>query len=239
MSRDLQWDGSDIGSFSKSIIVGTEYFSKLMYVSLKIGDDLIHGILVQMQTTLPCLFDELKTVFGLPKTGSHRIKIGSKRYILYKASYISGEIVHDKGLKDDLINSYPELRAIVSRFLTFRSIVGVSPNLMKNIKIRQTSSHFVYPVSFNDKFTYDQKHGKYSEGKQSVTTAILKWFEYSSMKQHLLEMLNWNPDKIHDRSTELILELRSKINSVIQRVDPDFISLSQHIVVNICHIIEI
>jgi hypothetical protein len=122
-------------------------------------------------------------------------------------------------------------------------MVGVSPNREDSIKIRKSSTFFVYPVSFADKFLYDNKTGKYSEGKQKLSNAAYgRWFNSVSMKRQLQSMIGISEDDIEnnqDYITEVFFNLREKMTEVIKRIDPEFVSLVQHISINMNNILEI
>jgi len=90
------WNGTFLGSFDQSVILNQTDLNGLKYVHISLWGFKSYGILVSStQSTnadLLCIYDELKEVFGLVKTGTHTLNIKGKKYVLYRA--ISTNTLH-------------------------------------------------------------------------------------------------------------------------------------------------
>jgi hypothetical protein len=88
MLRDIEltWDGSILPPVSASLILDKYKDGSRTFLIL----DTNEGPLIvraTVQKRVYCLMDEMKEYFGLPKSGSHSIKIGSRKYTIYRHSY--------------------------------------------------------------------------------------------------------------------------------------------------------
>ena len=225
-TNPYMWDGTYLGNFDYTVITNELVYSNLRYVQLTIWEFKTYAILVNSgnETNLRCIYDELKETFNLPKTGSHSIIIDSKYYVIYRASTSSGTILYDDELSEKIVKKYDylNLRQRVAYFFTFRHLLGVSPNTVTNVKIRYSGSGFIYPVSFNDKFTVDVKNNIIKNSDRLITVRNFdKWFPkdatFSSM---IKEMLHFNQ---YDSIPEAMSPIMNSVTNIIYRIDRDLL----------------
>ncbi len=240
----FKWDGSFLGEFSQDVILNCTESEKLKYVELKIWAYRTFGILVSSKTPdLLCIYDELKDLFGLMKTGTHSIKIKGKTYVLYRAIYSNPNLVSknheavddpegpvsglqfDEELTTGTLDKWKhltELKGQIKNLLAYRHLLGVSPNSESGIKIRKTGTGMVYPISLNDKFSIDQKEG-IKNGKRSISDKNFeKWFLGESFAEAIQKMLHF---RANDSIPETISVIRDRITDTVHRINREFIWL--------------
>lgn len=146
----MKWDGSYLGEFSKNIIES----SHEDYTLLHFSDEYIPVILANHRDLLPIFIDEIKPLYCVTKTGTHSIKIGGKRYVVYRVPYVHRQ----KGKKDefrvttdlklDLISDddLDSYRDEVEIMLTFRRLVQLNTT-SKNLYLRNNDIISLYDTS--------------------------------------------------------------------------------------------
>lgn len=221
----LKWDGSHLGTFTHSIILESSNINGYRHVHLKLNSIKVYGILC-LGNKIACIYDELKTLFGLLKTGSHSLNIGTKSYILYSCSETSNFFICDDEISNVTIERYNHLNLSdqIVRLFTFRHIIGVSPNSETGIRIRKTVTGFIYPVSFNDKFVVKDEEVKFGATTMSEKT-YNKWFKDKSIVDISREIL----DIRSKETTDKINMLRSAISDIIKRIDKEQLWLENYI----------
>lgn len=225
------WNGTFLGKFDQSILKNETGYNGLRYVLLEIQGFKAHGILVSSTALTPadllCIYDELKEIFGLVKTGTHSITINSKTYVVYRAIF-SNNIQFDESLSDDVLHKYhhleEDLKFKVMNLLAYRHLLGVSPNSESGIKIRKSGTGLIFPISLNDKFTVDRKQGIIKNGLKVMSDKnFAKWFPVGDTFAGTIQnMLHFKPD---DDIPELVDKIRDKISEIVHRINKEFVWL--------------
>lgn len=234
----MQWDGSHLGEFTSEVIRKEYQTASAKYWRLQLGDQSVFASVRPLKSTLPCVVDELKRVFGLSRTGSHRITIGGASYLLYRESCLSfGDreiIVQNPCLSESFGPEVHQARRLIQYVFAFRELVGLSPNHNGVIRLR-TSQHvsrltgritnnpIVEVLSTQDnvvRTTHDQR----------VTlpqTVLRQWFSDVDVTDTVCMMTGFfgDPEAIHIK----LSHYRSQIEETITRVDRSFIWLSNAI----------
>lgn len=100
LSKNFQWDGTSLGTFSDKLIRCKWKVRPFKYMMFDVdhhdGEKVMIVNYVKTRTkansTLPCIFDELKTVFRMRKRGSHRINFGFGELVIYPISMYKAPI---------------------------------------------------------------------------------------------------------------------------------------------------
>ena len=214
----FKWDGSNVTDIiSKSDIYQGKYNDKIYwmikYDNNKIIEEVI-CIIKSCKNTIPCLIDELKPVFGLPKLGTHWFIYKKKMKMLIKCvrtkkGYIKEEITLNK------IEVCTRLLILqIQEIFTFRELLGVTCSYESSIIIRE-SKNSIYPISYYD------PNMTIKDVKVIPFTVLNKWFKGTSIDNVVKRLL-----KIYkiDRIGEVLYNIRNKIEKIIERVDKRAIS---------------
>lgn len=213
----LAWDGTFLTNKVK-VRCQSVYHTRT-YAQIDVMGDGEHiNVILASGNTLNCIIDELKTIFHVPKTGSHRIGLdGVDRTI-----YTVGRDVYDADITDDIHTNANKayLLTMIQKLLIFRDIAGVSPNILSHIRIRTTEGNYEYPVSCKDSFPFDRKKGIMKHDNSPLSAQVLeKWFvnHGTSPDKVFLKMI---PEITRDNLLEIMHRIRISIDRVIADIDP-------------------
>lgn len=139
---EVKWDGSYLGSYSRSSIVRKVKRSPLDLYELRLETTTgggSSGDLVRLRcamhvtrTSLPCIIDELAPLYGVGKVGTHTAKFGTVTYALYRTDE-SGDYTTLAECEGPYSDAFVES---VSRVLTFRMVMGQVRNTESSIIVR-------------------------------------------------------------------------------------------------------
>lgn len=138
----MQWDGSHLGEFTAVVIQREHHAHSTKYWRLQLGEQSIFASVRPLKSTLPCIIDELKRVFALTRTGTHRITIDGTGYLLFRESCLTiGDqeiIVTNPCLSEAHGPEVENARRLIQYVFAFRELMGLSPNHNGVIKLRTT-----------------------------------------------------------------------------------------------------
>ncbi|MCL6572889.1 MAG: hypothetical protein K6T88_14595 [Bacillus sp. (in: Bacteria)] len=232
---DLIWDGSYLGQISitditelqiETSVDGNEIRRdpKARYYLIKINGKLIGPCLMKgQQSSFPCLIDEIKSIFRLPKLGTHQIKIGNNFCVIIQVQLDSNGAIIEEGTLKDAVYDGPEnllFRRKVQETFAFREILAVSKTCEKSIRLRTSWDGRIYPISFREP-------GMIFRSKRSIipNTVIKKWFNDVTISQTIISMMKTQNMDLGS----YLSEFRTKLEDIIHRVDRDSIWISSFI----------
>lgn len=235
----LKWDGTDITPLiSKSSVYEGKHL-KTKYWLIHIPDsDKEKGfsetcIAKGSKNNIPCLIDELKPIFGLQKLGTHWCKHKGKYMILIRCvktpdDHIKQELTLDKiDVRKNTSSDSSEgsrmglLKLQIQEIFAFRELLGISCSFESSILIREYKNS-IYPIS------QSEASMSFNDTKCRVPETMLnKWFEETNIDTVVARIL-----KIHDLRymTEVLNDIGTKIESVIERLDRTLIAYKDGIV---------
>lgn len=234
----MLWDGSHLGDFPGAVIQREYHAYGTKYWKLQLGDQNLFASVRPLKSTLPCVVDELKRVFALTRTGSHRITIDGASYLLYRETYLTlGDqeiIVQNQCLSESQGPELEESRRLIQYVFAFRELLGLSPNHNGVIKLR-TSPHIsrltgrvtnnpIPEVLSSQDNTIRTTH----DHRTTLPQTILKqWFSDVDVTDTVCMMTGFRgePETIHVK----LSYYRGQIEDVINRVDRSQIWLSNAI----------
>jgi hypothetical protein len=211
----FKWDGTDVTEFiSKCDIFGAK-FNRLKYWVIqytdpetkKISEDTC--IIKSSKNSLPCLVDELKVIFGLPKLGTHWCRLNGKTYTLVKCIRTIEGYIKEEITLNMIAVSTPLLIMQIQEVFAFRELLGVTCSYESSIIIREGKTG-PYPISFNE------PNMATGDNKVIPFTILDKWFEDSNLDDVVKRLCRINNI---DRLATVIYELRKQIDEIIERVD--------------------
>ena len=224
----LKWDGRFLGDFPKKCIKCTIIPKNGITLHiLQTPTFLVRCLLkAPRDTSVPCILDELKGCFGLDKLGTHRIKIGGRRYLMIRCT-----------LTDILLNKFPENK-ITSEFeeemrklITFRYILSV-PHTQNSSFLARTCETLV-PCSFYEPQTF--VHERTIDPPERF---MRRWFGEKDVCAYVLKLL---PKNKEEEWTPFLCRLRTDIETVIEAVDADYLWIGVYVIEKIaklCTLVE-
>jgi hypothetical protein len=222
---NFMWDGSDLGSYPDDIIVYEDAHDNVKYWKITIGNRTEVCMYRKYTNMFPCVVDELKPFFGLTKNGTHKIKIGSTRYIITRLHQdADGDPIFgrplSKILPDDPLRMDDYISQEIRKILAFRELLAISSSYESNIWLHPTGATY-QPISVRE------INSKLDKGQDvSVVTSgiIKKWFSKISLSQTIKQLVNYHGDP-----SECLVRTRKDVDKVISRVDENYIMYSNFI----------
>jgi hypothetical protein len=256
LNNRLKWDGSYLGSYIGAIthqwsLAGTNYYG----ITLPQGwsnehpEGIIYCTVNCTNDLFPCIVEDIKKIFGIPRRGIHRITIDNKEYILYYIPIsIKGEVIWETPL-NRLDNKHPlrrnpNFRKEVQKIIAFCDILALSSTGEPNIRIRPSTDGEYIPISVNESTTTIYKSDTYD---YSILTKSLftKWFgEETSINDIVKEMVHYQSNHslnvkipkiqgielMNDNLAIISAEIRNKVDEIIKRYDNNYIWYSCFII---------
>jgi hypothetical protein len=211
----FKWNGSEITDFIKdeeTLIEEAKYNQKTYWI-IKHGENEEICMKKNTKSSIPCLVDELKPVFGLEKIGTHWFRFKSKIMIIFKVNIENGVILEDLPLNE--IEYKRELETEIRRIFLFREFLGTTSNFERNIILRH-KNYFVKPLSF-----YETSMVPSHSGKVIPDTILDKWFKDTSLEQAIKTF--FGVTKFEDIN-RILLDLKDNMSKIFLRVNPDAIT---------------
>lgn len=234
INNKLPWDGSYLGHYSKAI-VNEFLIERQRYYTMILPDrGLIYCLGYQTKDLFPCIVDELKTVFGLPRRGSHQLHIDNKLYLIFYVPLVNDKtIVWEAKLKlfenKHPIRSNQQFKEEMYKIIAFCEILALTSTSETKIIIRMNPDKSPFPVAINDKNSAVFKSPIYDP---SILTKTLndKWLsEDFNLPVIIRKLINYDKlvsDSDIDESNKnliIISNLRKKIQEVIRKYDPHYL----------------
>lgn len=229
----LAWDGSDLGTLSKYLLIATIKYRDFTYWKFRLHGD-IHYCMSRLVSTKDkgshqCIIDESKVIFGLPKLGTHRIRYQGKNYLLSKVPMANDYTVQTEfeiGKIPDLdtcLAQYPDIKYKMQNLMAFWDIMGIKATdncaILRNFG---TEMNPIWsPVGFKEISINPREFGHFSK------TMIRRWFSEMSISQATLRLIDvTNSDRFFERQ----IDIRQQLQDIIKRIDPKVLHLSSEII---------
>jgi hypothetical protein len=197
---ELDWNGSWLGTYTDSIVIKTVKAYPFSICYIYIEGLMETGTWVakhQSKSAYPCIIDEIKTVFGMVKIGTHSITIKGKLYIIYNT------MGPPMLLSNIQYSVTPEMKLQVQDTFVFRMIVGLNCNFESSICIVGG-----VPTSYRNRIDVNSDDGG------AISNLMLnKWFT-DSMRDSIKRMI---------APSSRTWTARQRIQAVINRIDPQLI----------------
>jgi len=221
----FRWDGSYLGRICGRNILEKVEFSGIKYWRIKVLGHMKICIVRSIANEIPCICDELKEYFSLPKLGTHSVLYRSKRYLLVEARTDSNNLIIEEITIDKVDpNSNMEFVRRVRETFVFREILGLIMSRDKSIVVRWSEKSYIppYPVSF-----YESQMRPHDNNVVISNVVENKWFDDVSIDDVIRSMLKIenNEDVI-----ERIAYVRNNIENIIVRIDRNMIWMVRPII---------
>ena len=256
LNNRLAWDGSHLGSHNGTRITcrweqqGTKYTGIYLEEGWSEGmpGGSIYCIAICSKDLFPCIVDDIKRLFDIPRRGVHRIGIAGKEYILYYVPIsVRGEIIWETPLSRldsrHRLRSDPIFRRDVQKVIAFCDILALCGTGEPSIRIRPGADGKFTPISVNERTTAIMKESSYDYSILSKTL-FSKWFgENTSLCDVVKDMVKYqsvryqtgipiprSPGGNSDNLAVISACMRNEIDAIIKRYDGNYIWYSYFIV---------
>ena len=227
MDSLFNWDGSDVTNIiSKSDIYQARYEKNTYWIiqykpSQEDTEQRKETCMVKTtKSNIPCLVDELKTVFNLAKIGTHWCRQGGKLRILFRCEMTPEGYIKEGINLNQVIHCSPMLKLQIQEIFAFRELLGVTCSYASSIHIRE-GKNGPYPISFYEPNMLT------TEKCMIPGTVLDKWFDETSIDEVVKRICRI---RSIDGLSKLLHTLRSKIDVIIDRVDKQAISYKSCII---------
>lgn len=215
------WDGSDIGRLNEDelMLIGTSQKTGKKYWRITIGNFHTIAMIIRSPSSLPCVIDELKSIFGLPKIGTHRCRLpdSNKCILLRVAVDQRNNIVEEVPLDSITLESYdvPLLESI-RRTLAFREALGIKKTTENNLWLRRDHTGNLCVVGSGESNVI-------SLGSDKVIKDILRerWFGVKEKPCPIDQtiFMTWINAYDQEGLSSKLNSIREQVNVTIHRVD--------------------
>ena len=256
LNNRLLWDGSHLGWHRGTRIrckweqEGTKYTRIDVEEGWSEGmpGGSIYCIAMCSKDLFPCIVEDIKRLFDIPRRGVHRIGIGGREYILYYVPIsVRGEIIWETPLSRldsrHPLRSDPIFRRDVQRVIAFCDILALCGTGEPSIRIRPGAHGKFTPISVNEKTTAIMKESNYDYSILSKTL-FSKWFgektsicdvvkdmvKYQSVRQQNGVPIPHSPGGSSDNLAVISAGMRNKIDKIISSYDSKYIWYSYFVV---------
>lgn len=206
------WDGSNVTDFIEddhTILEEGVYEKKKYWIISNRGEKEV--CLVRSATSsLPCLIDEIKPIFGLEKIGTHWFKFKGKIMILIRLEREQDSVLEELTLNEFGYNK--DLEYEIQKIFVFRELLGISKSYEKSIILRN-KKFFIKPISF-----YEPNMCPANCSKVIPDSVLEKWFKGVNIDQIVLKLIGVNSI---ENMNIVLSEIKSKMDQIVLRVDPN------------------
>ena len=211
----FKWDGTDVTLILKdaNIYSGCHEKHKYWYIKFNHNDDYEICIVKNAKSTIPCLIDETKQIFGLQKVGTHWCDIGGLKLLLKPNMTPEGYIVADIPLSKFKVDHKDKITDLfkmqIQEIFAFRELMGITCSFESSIVVRE-NKNTIYPLS------YYEPNMKLEDGKIIPYSILDNWFEEKSIDTVVKNKLKvFHMDDINNT----LHRIRNQLEEIIEKTD--------------------
>lgn len=251
--QPFQWDGSDLGTITKKQISAHAIYKQTTFWRLTILNYESIGIVRSIKSLEPIIVDEMKSIFGLNKTGTHYFTYNNQLYIFMEARLGLSTLVEDKerivayhsnvDIKklrcniciqgEKTLDYLPPctnkaFKKAVREYYTYRDILGVTCTRDSSFLIRH---RYIKDYQIDETYGYplsfiEPEIAPFAASAKIADSVFIRWFDEIPVGSVLRVMMNVRTlEEVPDRLEEYI----SKMREVIRRIDSKAEWLLQYI----------
>ena len=208
----FKWDGTDVTDLVSECDIFEAIYNKTIYWIIK-NQDITEYCLVRNGNTTVCLSDELKSLFGLKKVGTHWLKYQNKIKILIKPTITpEGYIKEEINLKS--IQAMNDLTILqIQEIFAFRELLGITCSYISSLVWRE-NGNLGYPLS------YYEPNMNPDDKKVIPITILDKFFKGTSLTEVIRRLIKI---KKIEALPKVSFKLGTNIEQIIYRVDRNLI----------------
>jgi hypothetical protein len=147
------WDGSELGGGE---VIDSWYTDGDLYYLIYCYD---RGYVIcqanRTSSTFPCIIEDIRILFDLPRRGTHRIIMASYHWILYYVPLSSDQktLSYETHLSNipntNSLRSTEEFRYEMARLLVFQEVLSITQTSETNIRLRSVGDLYL-PISYGE-----------------------------------------------------------------------------------------
>lgn len=224
----LPWKCEDLGNYNNItcnqwLIDGKIYYRLCMPFgwSETYPSGFIYCQLETIKNLFPCIVEDLKEVFNIPRRGLHRITLDNTEYFMfYVPTTINGEIIWETPVKylpkSHYLRQNPYFCHRMREAIIFSDILALTRTNESNICVRRSHTGESFPVSYNEYNTTVSKGDNFSV---ILKTLFNKWFDENTNIPKIVHKLANKPDNL----LQYTYDLQCKVDDIIKKYDKEFI----------------
>lgn len=242
----FKWNGTHLGEINIYNIIDFRVDGSIVYWKIRLYGHETICIVRKCKTNNPCVIDELKSIFGLKKLGTHSVSYLGDTYILIRArcTMDGASIVGEHTLKDlyntvIMTNSY--LRRTIREIFVFRDLLCLSKTNESSILLRRTGfatpgivdmmENEIYPVSFIENNININKLSNVSSPSVLSQQTLDKWFIDETPSEILVKMCS-SVSVTKNNILTIVNKFRTNIEMIVDRIQPGTGILVSNVIVN-------
>jgi len=227
------WDGSWLtGTFVKQWEHDHKKFALIKITStpnVDIKEKEIYGQYKKLDDSLAIIIDEIAPLFHIEKRGTHRITIGTIKYILYKVELLDNIIISETSLSSTLntdpLRKDPDVLREIRKQIVFQDLISIN---------RIGESHIILrlnPMDSDGTFKYIVL-GSYTDKKDLNDKVSLTWSNISaSLRQKYFNEQNSIDVVLKSMiNKDELFELNYEIEQVIKRINREYLWFANFII---------
>lgn len=225
------WNGSYLGKYNIKIVEHKWKTEGIKYFRLNIPNiGVIYCNANKTNNLLPCIIEDIKSLFGIYRRGINSITIGNDLYLIFYVSITqNNEVVYETPLNkldnNHYLRSDPKFKYNVQKLIAFNDITGLSGGIENNIRIRPNNGELI-PIGINESILQIDRKNIY-DYTYIPAVIIKKWFDGKNISTQLIsEMVGFNNKSLQ----ELLFSLRNNIDNIIRNYDKEYIWYTNFIV---------
>lgn len=244
INNRLRWDGSHLGQYN-NIISMKWFLERNTYYEIIMpdgwSDDIPGGIIycigTKTKNIFPCIVEDIKVLFDIPRRGIHRITINNSEYnIYYVPMTVDNEILWETPL-NRLDNKHPLrkdplFKRRMQKIIAFCDILGLSSTTESSVCIRRGVNDELIPFNINETSTSLVKEHVYDYSIVSKTL-FTKWFgEETSINDIVRDMLNYKNQQstipeiktaTSDNLGKICADIRTNVEKIVKRYTDEYV----------------
>lgn len=221
---ELAWDGSFLGTFPATALLRQWMIARDTYYELQLGTRPFICLGSRTKDAFAVIADEFKSLFGLPKRGTHRVQIGPYHYILFylpDPGFLIWETPVNQLAPDHWLRRDPNFVEALRELLLYREFLAITNTGEATIRIRPHRAGALL-ISYGETGSTLKKLPTYDFSilGKGVTE---RWLAEADLLPVILKMVG-------TPRPELLPELRTRLDEVIMRIDPSYIWYSRIVI---------
>ena len=229
INSQLPWDGSCLGPWTQvrihaEVVIDRKKYAYIFYRGNRFTVRYYHCTNAYM-----CMVDEAKTLFNLPKEGTHWFTSGEKCYIIarvYNRPEIN-ELFPTVLLYPDINHPFAKqvyMAPHVQQMIAFRWIMGIKDSKPKDLYIYYEQPNNYKICSTNEKHWADFC----KDINPFVSTSIMiDWFDVQTIGRAVGQLTNISD---YDSMQRYLPILREQLKVIVNRINKKLISLVDDII---------
>lgn len=241
INNTLLWDGSSIGE--GTIISHWECYADRYYIIYCYSYGYILCQATRTTSNFPCIIEDIRVLFNLPKRGCHRINIASYQWVIYYVPLSSDHTVAYWEVPLSHLSMLHPLRRDLSfrsemeRLLAFQEVLSLTQTSERNLRLRTGDGATYQPIS------YCESERTVKQGKtMGILSKMIfgRWLgDHCTVSKAAHTLLNHDEPYTEEEWLSFCNTLQSEIQRIVVHYDAQFLWLSHCIISRLTALIKV